>query len=214
MASVCAKLEGDMFLRLSRPSAGGWLVAFVVIVAAVACGGGSPSEPASPPAEGRAPAVGAAATAAPPLATAPSAPAPAAAPPAPADGIATQDHQAPGVQVTLLEVKRTSGDTLTVRWRYRNGGTTAERLYENTASWYDKYRLTGPTYLVDPVNKKKYLVVTDAENNPIASEHRNTIEPGEAFSAWAKFPAPPADVEKISVYVSGVPPFDDAPIVK
>ena len=31
---------------------------------------------------------------------------------------------------------------------------------------------------------------------------------------WAKFPAPPEATEKVTVYIMGVPPFEDVPIAK
>jgi len=46
-------------------------------------------------------------------------------PPAPVAAIAVQDHEVEGVEVALLEVKRASGNTVTIRWQYRN--KTAEK---------------------------------------------------------------------------------------
>ena len=76
-----------------------------------------------------------------------------------------------GVQVTLIEVRRTSGDTLTVRWRQTNTSKEDRKISKGGSSWSDVYQLTGDAYLVDPVNKRKYLVVKDAENAPVTSKH-------------------------------------------
>ena len=63
---------------------------------------------------------------------------------------------------------------------------------------------------------KKYLVITDSERRPIASEYGGGLEvaipAGRTVHAWAKFPAPPGDVKTISVYIAEVPPFEDVPI--
>jgi hypothetical protein len=47
-------------------------------------------------------------------------------------------------------------------------------------------------------------VVTDANKNPVARQipWNLRIKAKESFSAWAKFPAPPANVEKITVVIA------------
>jgi len=40
------------------------------------------------------------------------------------------------------------------------------------------------------------------------------LAPKETVSTWAKFPAPPADVEKVTLYLPGAPPFEDVAIGK
>lgn len=137
---------------------------------------------------------------------------PAAVPPATAAAAApslgVQDHEVNGIQVALLEVKRTSGDTVTVKWQYRNTGS--ERM--EVSEMYSHHAAEG-AYLIDAVNKKKYLVVRDAQNTPVSSDGRsNRIDPKATVTSWAKFPAPPADVTKITVNVKGVPPFEDVPV--
>ena len=137
--------------------------------------------------------------------------------PAAAPNALVQEHET-GVEVTLVEAKRTGGDSVTVKWRYRNATPKDVKIAKGGTSWLDAYQLTADAFLVDPVNKKKYLVITDAEGRPLTSKHGDwqgvTLEPGQAINAWAKLPAPPADVEKVSVTIEGVPPFEDVPIVK
>lgn len=132
-------------------------------------------------------------------------------------GAPVQEHET-GVEVTLVEVKRTGGESVTVKWRYRNTSANEVKLSKGGSSWIDPYRLTAETFLVDPLNKKKYLVITDDQRIPLASKHGDwqgvTLAPGQSLSAWAKFPAPPAEVEKLTVTIAGVPPFEDAPIVR
>ena len=58
--------------------------------------------------------------------------------------------------------------------------------------------------------------MTDAGGRPIGTEigMSFSIKPKESFAAWAKFPAPPADVAKITVVIAKTPPFEDVPIAK
>jgi hypothetical protein len=128
-----------------------------------------------------------------------------------------QDHDT-GAQVTLVECRRTGGDSVTVKWRYRNAANASIKLSKGGSAWRDPYQLTADAFFIDPVNKKKYLVITDAEKYPLASKHGDwqgvTLAPGQVLSAWAKLPAPPPDVEKITVTIPGVAPFEAVPVLK
>ena len=122
--------------------------------------------------------------------------------------LAVEQHAQSGIEVALIDVKRTSGDTVTVRWEYRNRGTTPQDL---DALW--RYAIAERAYLIDPANKKKYMVVRDSENTPLGSDHRNkTVPAGKSVASWAKFPAPPASVAKITVSIPDVVPFEDVVI--
>jgi hypothetical protein len=129
-----------------------------------------------------------------------------------------QDHEIAAVQVALVEVKRTSGDTVTVKWQYRNTTEQEIKISKGGTSWADVYQLTADAYLIDAVNKKKYLVIRDAQNYWVASKHGDwqgtRLGPGQSVNAWAKFPAPPVTVETIVVSIPGTAPFEDVPIVK
>jgi hypothetical protein len=129
-----------------------------------------------------------------------------------------QDHEIGGIQVALVEIRRTSGETVTVKWQYRNTTQQEVKVSKGGTSWADVYQLTADAYLIDAVNKKKYLVIRDAENNWVASKHGDwqgtKLGPGQTMNAWAKFPAPPAGVQKITVNIPGVAPFEDVAIVQ
>jgi len=130
----------------------------------------------------------------------------------PAGVIDTVDAEWSGVETDLLEVRRMSDNTIRVRWRWRNNGDKEVGLYAHDAADL----LRTETYLLDPVNKKKLLVVTDAKGRPIGTDIGMSfrVKPKESYAAWAKFPAPPANVEKITVVIAKTPPFEDVPIAK
>ncbi|HEY3204346.1 MAG TPA: hypothetical protein VGL03_11865 [Thermoanaerobaculia bacterium] len=194
-----------------RASAGLLLLLFGVILAVSACGKKEQAA-VSPAPAAAAPAV--AVPTPPPASQAPAAAAPAAAPAASAapGGLGVQEHEFGGVDVVLLEVKRTSGDTLTLKWQYRSKAQEDKELDPQDATGWG---LSRDAYLVDSVNKKKYFVVRDSKGAPLVAEHRDTVaRPGQTLTTWAKFPAPPPDVPTISVFIPHVPPFDDIPISK
>lgn len=175
--------------------------------------GDSPAAPppaAQPPAPAPAPATPPAAESTPPAETSSPAATPAAsgtagtvATPQP---IGVEDHEEAGVQVALLDVRRTSGDTVTVRLQLRN---TNDKNVTN--SIFSSSNFVDAMYLIDGTNKKKYMVVRDADNKPVGYYGQSQTIPAKGtVSVWARFPTPASP--KIMVSVPGAPPFEDVPV--
>lgn len=130
----------------------------------------------------------------------------------PTDVIETLESKWPGIQTELVEVKRMSDNTVRVKWRWRN--TTGKQMRFSVRGL-----LQNETYLLDPVNKKKHFVVTDAKGNVIGSTIEDAlgsmdIAANQAVMIWARFPAPPASVGRITVVIGSTPPFEDIAISK
>ena len=118
------------------------------------------------------------------------------------------DGDISGISVELTAVQKT-GDTIMVRFKYINGGDKTTGMIYNQVGG----QIEDKIYYVDAKNKKKYLVIRDTENHPLASAlHDLEVNAGETKGCWAKFPAPPADVTAISVYIPGAPPFENVPL--
>jgi len=129
----------------------------------------------------------------------------------PTDVIESADSEWSGVRTELVEVKRMSDNTIRVRWRWRN--TTNKPI-----SIHVRVEIED-TYLLDPVNKKKHLVVTDVKGHVIGSHigdilGNEEIAANQAIMVWVRFPAPPASVGKVSVVIARTPPFEDVAISK
>lgn len=149
--------------------------------------------------------------------TAPTAVAPAAtSAPAPAGGvIATTDGETPGVRVEVTELKRASGGTVSLKFVVINDSTekfsmASHQLGDSKIS--DDYRSVGGIHLVDPVGKKKYFVVRDSDDHCLCSREVSDVAKGSRMNLWAKFPAPPADVQKVTLEFPHFTPMDDVPI--
>lgn len=132
--------------------------------------------------------------------------------------IAVQDHEIEGVEVALLEVKRASGNTVTIKWRYRNKTNEKKSLKHGANMGMDSYRFAQDVYFLDP-SQKKYVVLKDAQGIPFAAKHDQfafalNMAPNQTVTTWAKFAAPPADVEKLNIYLPGAPPFEDIALGK
>jgi hypothetical protein len=150
-----------------------------------------------------------------------------AAPPAPASTpaakeqksvIAETDGEYPDVRLEVTELKRTSGDTLTLKFTIINDSSedmdfsynfVEQGKYEN-----HDFATVGGVNLVDAAGKKKYLVLRDSENKCLCSRNLKTVKPGSSAKLYAKFPAPPESVEKITVEIPHFIPMDDVPISK
>jgi hypothetical protein len=137
-----------------------------------------------------------------------------AAPPASAQNLGVHEHESGDVDVVLLEVSRTSGETVTVRWKYVNRSDEKKRLTSERTGWLDPYRLASDAYMLDTANRIKYTVLVDDSKHPIAGRHgqQNSyifVGPKQSLVTWAKFPAPAADVTKVTVNIPGAAPFED-----
>jgi hypothetical protein len=139
--------------------------------------------------------------------SAPAQAAPVAAPsPAASAGvIQTQETNTQSVVADLTECKRKDG-VLTVKLGFRNtsGGTVT--FYTGRLDDYDKTYVTA--------DNKKYFILTDSEKQPLSgkTDGNVSLDPGQSFHWWAKFPGPPAAVKSINLLTSVASPFDDVPI--
>jgi hypothetical protein len=143
--------------------------------------------------------------------------APAAAPTSSGTAIASAQFGGnPDLRCDLLEVKRTSGGALLVRWRLvHTGGQASTGLVAGGAAKPIYYNFDWQDlYYTDPAENKKYAFLTDSENNKILDIFWGNFNSGEQHLNWAKFPAPPPTSSKITVYIPKFMPFEDVPVAQ
>jgi hypothetical protein len=117
----------------------------------------------------------------------------------------TSDTEWDGVNAELLSVTRGEGD-ITIKFKYTNSGAKDVELYQSN---YGHDNLAALVYYIDPKNKKKYSVIRDAEQKPVASLMQSIkLEAGASKTGWCKLPAPPADTTNITVVIPGTAPFE------
>jgi hypothetical protein len=134
-------------------------------------------------------------------------------PAAAAEPIASTDGEAPGVRLEVQDLKVVGG-IATLRFTVVND---SEKPLGNSAMMDPsggEFQTVDGIYLVDPANKKKYLVVRDSDKHCLCSRNLSAFEPKSRANLWAKFPAPPDSVQKIGVVVPHFIPLDDVPIVR
>ncbi|MGH9753435.1 MAG: hypothetical protein ACREA2_11685 [Blastocatellia bacterium] len=168
---------------------------------------GNTATPASSPASANTPASAAPAQASLPASS--SAPATSA-----GTALATADGEKPGVRIEVQEMKRTSGDTLSLKFALINDSDESfdfgYALIEPGKT--DDYNSISGVNLIEGVGKKKYFVVRDTEGAPLCSRGLSSVASKSRVNLWAKFPAPPVDVSKITIAVPHFIPMEDVPI--
>jgi hypothetical protein len=139
-----------------------------------------------------------------------------AAPAAAAGAIATAEGETPGMHIDVTELKRSSGGTVSLKFAFVNGTTKdfgiANHFLGDSHLTDDSYRGVSAVHLVDPVNKKKYFVIVDTEKKCLCSKDVPDIPAGGKVNLWAKFPAPPLDVQKVTIEIPHFAPMDDVAI--
>jgi hypothetical protein len=124
--------------------------------------------------------------------------------------LATSDGEKPGSRVEIQELKRVSGGTVMFRFTLVNDADETLNVgYDFGAGSTSDIGTVGGVHLIEPVGKKKYLVVRDSENKCDCSRGVRDIAAKSRVNLWARFPAPPDNVEKITVIVPHFSPMDD-----
>lgn len=146
----------------------------------------------------------------------PQAPAPAAQPaPQAKPALASADGENPGARVEVQELKRVSGGTVMLRFTMINDGDKTLNVgYDFGAGSTSDFGTVGGVHLIEPVGKKKYLVVRDSESKCDCSRGVKDVAAKSRANLWARFPAPPDNVEKIGVVIPHFSPMDDVPLSK
>lgn len=127
--------------------------------------------------------------------------------------LASTDGDRPGMRVEVVELKRASGDTVNLKFTMINDSDKDMSYgYDfGEGSTSDINTIAG-AHLIDAAGKKKYFVVRDTENACLCSRGLDAIKQKTRANLYAKFPAPPDDVQKITVVIPHFTPMDDVPI--
>jgi hypothetical protein len=147
-----------------------------------------------------------------PPGTAPT-PAPASQPAPSSTALPSTQGEFPGLTLTVQELKRSS-NALTLKFALINQSNNNFGFGYSFGEGDKEFGSVGGIHLIDAANKKKYFVVRDADGSCVCSRNIANIAAGSQSVLWAKFPAPPDDVQKITVEIPHFPPFEDVPITR
>jgi hypothetical protein len=131
----------------------------------------------------------------------------------------------PGIALAINQLRRSDPNTVTLIFSIANRG---DKPFAFDWTWGElgfvrvgdalSFDMSG-VYLVDPEGKKKYLVLRDTNKGCIcttgilkAGEALKGLDAGQETTMFAKFPAPPASVTKLTVSVPHFPALDGVPL--
>ena len=124
--------------------------------------------------------------------------------------IGSTEGELSDVRIDITQFKRDTGGTVTLRFVVVNNSTSLLGLYRFMSD--SSNSSVSGVHLIDPVNKKKYFVVRDADQTCVCSRDVSDIESGKRVNLWAKFAAPPADVQRLTIVVPHFTPIDEVPL--
>ena len=129
--------------------------------------------------------------------------------------LATAEGPFSGVRVEVTELKRTTGETLSLRFTIINDSNRPLRVPDvgvsSAALVQDSSYAISGVHLIDLVGKKKYFVAKDTAGSCVCSRF-DSIPAGRGANHWARFSAPPDDVAKLSIVIPSFSPMDDVPV--
>jgi hypothetical protein len=112
-----------------------------------------------------------------------------------------------GTKIIARSLQRDEGGTVTLRFQMVSEREKPEGIYQLIGGYLD-----DRVHLIDAANKKKYLVVKDSSGKCECTQIRGNVAKDEPVNLWAKFPAPPESVQKVTVVVDGFEPVESVPI--
>jgi hypothetical protein len=120
----------------------------------------------------------------------------------------------PGISILIQDLKRDESNSVTLRFQVIND---SGKSFHPGCKWREASDRAcdeiGAVHLIDNANKKKYLVVRDSAGKCACALIRE-IKAGARTNLWAKFAAPPANVEKVTVVVPDFQPIDGVAITQ
>ena len=125
----------------------------------------------------------------------------------------TAESSTPGYRAEAVELKRdgSGGVTLTLKI-YNDADKKGDLSCELRAEGGEACKQITGVYLIDGVNKKRHLVMRDADGKCICTDTLSNVDPKGSVTVWAKFPEPPNEVSKMTVIVPLFLPLDGVPV--
>jgi hypothetical protein len=126
------------------------------------------------------------------------------------------DGDKPGTSIEVTALKPVSGHQLMLQFDMINGSSDSMSFGYNfitpampSDATRDDSTIAG-VYLMDGATK--YLVIRDAAGACVCSNNLRPVPAKSKRSLWARFPAPPDSVTKLTVVLPHFQPVDDVPI--
>lgn len=124
------------------------------------------------------------------------------------DKVIGELKDADGIVIRVHSAARDDGGFVTVSATLKNEGKKtllANKWRSNETSMKSKSSISGAT-MVDPVGKKRYMILRDTDGECLCTTGLTNIKPDESRPIYAQFPSPPKDVKKVDFQLPGMAP--------
>ena len=136
----------------------------------------------------------------------------------PAETLATVEGQPPFASLEIVDLRRVD-DTVTLEFvMVANDSASTSPVRDLFAAPVDqggteerRISVSGVT-LVDQVNRKRHLVLRDTDGACLCTRFEGYVDANLRYPHSAQFPAPPEDVEQMTVQVPTFPAIDNVPL--
>ena len=120
----------------------------------------------------------------------------------PGDDVVTEQSFG-DVTVEVLELERTSGRTVTLRFALTNEGAQEFELWDHFGEFVNDWSMGG-VYLFDDDSSVKYLSLREGDTAEgcvctVLETSLEEIEPGDGREFFVKYPAPPRATDTVSI---------------
>ena len=133
--------------------------------------------------------------------------------------LGSADGEKSGSRIDVTELKRVSGNMVSLKFVLVNDSNAGIPISYNflpavespSQMGQDTDSIAG-VYLTDTAGATKYTVVRDAKGLCVCSTGLSTVGSKSKVNLWAKFPAPPDSVTKLTVTLPHFQPVEDVPL--
>ncbi|WP_231493839.1 OmpA family protein [Nocardiopsis sp. CNT312] len=115
------------------------------------------------------------------------------------------------LQINVISFERLKNEILRLRLDIKNSSSENFLLHDGLAENGEFYTSGGVT-LIDTENQKRYLSYDESDGSCLCQPLESEISSGSTESIWVAFPAPPSDIEQMTVVTPLTPPMFDIPI--
>jgi hypothetical protein len=121
----------------------------------------------------------------------------------------TAQSSTPGLKVEAVDLKRDGAGAATLTLTITNeGAKEVDLACDLRADGGEPCRQITGVYLIDGVNKQRYLVMRDTSGKCICTDTLTKVPAKGSVTVWAKFAAPPPSVTTMSAVVPLFLPLD------
>ncbi|MBB6170657.1 outer membrane protein OmpA-like peptidoglycan-associated protein [Nocardiopsis mwathae] len=132
-----------------------------------------------------------------------------------ASSLTTSLESGDDFKIDVYPIRRISDDVALLDITVTNTGTETNRLSPNLAGMRKSTTAEGVT-LIDSANRKRHMPLQKTDDQCLCSDFKGQerVDPGDSVDIWVAYPAPPADVDAMTVATLASPDFVDIPLLE